>query len=201
MLISRQFLGLLYFYPQMNGVYVLKWQLIYMLNPQIDLRVNNTVIRDQFLWVCTCVFAVFGSPHDQMICFNSHLFLVVRISATLIVTLKNLQGRCVMIWTSQILKLGYALYTEALSVQWNELLIELKQQLLWWWFSMSTGHCLRISILPNCYTGWIPGWFFSHVFSELAFNFIVLASHVKHYYCYCPFLLFMILHGCRIVMV
>jgi hypothetical protein len=40
-----------------------------MVNLQIDLRVNNTVIRDQFLWVCMCVFVVSRSPHVQMICF------------------------------------------------------------------------------------------------------------------------------------
>ena len=68
-----------------------------MVNPQIDLRVNNTVIRDQFLWVCTCVFVVFWSLRVQIICFNAHVLLVVRISATLIVTLKNLRGRFVMI--------------------------------------------------------------------------------------------------------
>jgi hypothetical protein len=42
--------------------------------------------------------------------------------------------------------------------------------------------------------------FFFHIFSELAFNFIVLGSHVKHYCCYYPFLLFVIFHGFIIVM-
>ena len=61
-----------------------------MVNLQIDLRVNNTVIRDQFLWVCMCVFVDSRSTHVQKICFNSPAFLVVRILATLIVTLRNL---------------------------------------------------------------------------------------------------------------
>jgi SWI/SNF-related matrix-associated actin-dependent regulator of chromatin subfamily B member 1 len=38
-----------------------------MVNLQIDLRVNNTVIRDQFLWVCTCIVVIFGSPHVLII--------------------------------------------------------------------------------------------------------------------------------------
>ena len=68
-----------------------------MVNLQIDLRVNNTVIRDQFLWVCMRVFVDSRSPHVQKICFNSPAFLVVRILATLIVTLRNLRGRYVTI--------------------------------------------------------------------------------------------------------
>ena len=45
-----------------------------MLNLQIDLRVNNTVIRDQFFWVCMCVFVDSRSPHVQKICYNSPAF-------------------------------------------------------------------------------------------------------------------------------
>ena len=62
---------------------------------------------------------------------------------------------------------------------------------------------LHISILWNCYTSihdGLPDEYFFHIFSQLAFNFIVLASHVKCYYYLLFFFIFVIFHGCRTVM-
>jgi hypothetical protein len=42
-----------------------------MLNVQIDLRVNNTVVRDQFLWVRARFLTIFhADPFDLLACCN-----------------------------------------------------------------------------------------------------------------------------------